>query len=237
MTMYISPIKPKRISDQVFDQIEELIFRGQLKPGEQLMPERELSEILNVSRTTVRDAIRRLTAKGLICQTQGKGTFVRAYEDKLQNPLAMAIQAKDVSLENLLEVRIGLESTAASLAALRADESDIMALEKSYKEMNEERDSNRLGSHADTSFHMAIAFASKNPLHILIMRNFYDYLFHGIRENLEFLYENPENIQAITEQHKTILEAIKKRDDEQAYTQMKTHIKFVTAMIQNRLNP
>jgi len=54
MPMPLQPIRPKKISDQVFDQIRESIFRGQLKPGEQVLPERELSEALGVSRTTVR---------------------------------------------------------------------------------------------------------------------------------------------------------------------------------------
>ncbi len=56
MTISIKPIKPKRISDQVFDQIRELIYRGTLKPGEKLMTERELAQAMNVSRTTIRDA-------------------------------------------------------------------------------------------------------------------------------------------------------------------------------------
>ncbi|MCP4721904.1 MAG: FadR family transcriptional regulator, partial [Desulfobacteraceae bacterium] len=75
MTIPIKPIKPKRISDQVFDQIRELIFRGTLKPGEKLMTERELALAMNVSRTTIRDAIQRLVAMGMIVQKQGQGTF------------------------------------------------------------------------------------------------------------------------------------------------------------------
>jgi GntR family transcriptional repressor for pyruvate dehydrogenase complex len=70
MTIPIKPIKPKRISDQVFDQIRELIYRGTLKPGEKLMTERELAQAMNVSRTTIRDAIQRLVTMGLITQKQ-----------------------------------------------------------------------------------------------------------------------------------------------------------------------
>ena len=234
--MQMTPIKPKRISDQVFDQIRELIYRGRLAPGEKLMTERELAQVMNVSRTTIRDAIQRLVAKGLIFQVQGKGTFVKTQKEKLQNPLAMAIQAQDVSLENLLDLRIGLESTAASLAASRAEESDIIALEQSLIKMEDDHCRGRLGSHADTSFHMAIAFASKNPLHIQIMRNLYDFLFDGIRENLEFLYTDPANMQSVMEQHALILESIKKRDPERAYQSMKTHIGFVTRIIYKKFN-
>ncbi len=234
MTIPIKPIKPKRISDQVFDQIRELIYRGKLKPGEKLMTERELAQAMNVSRTTIRDAIQRLVTMGLIVQKQGQGTFVKVVDESLENPLAKAMEAQDASLEDLLEVRMGLECNAAALAAKRADETDITALNQSITEMEAEVNSGRLGTEADTSFHMAIAYAAKNPLHILIMRNFYDYLFHGIGENLASLYEDPENIQEILRQHKNILSTIKARDPYKAYTAMSEHIKFVLDFFKNK---
>lgn len=234
MTIPIKPIKPKRISDQVFDQIRELIYRGKLKPGEKLMTERELAQAMNVSRTTIRDAIQRLVAMGLIVQKQGQGTFVKSIDNTMTNPLAKAMEAQDASLEDLLEVRMGLECNAAALAAKRADETDITALNQSIVEMEAEVNSGRLGTEADTSFHMAIAYAAKNPLHILIMRNFYDYLFHGIGENLASLYEDPANIQEILRQHKDILDTIKARDPYKAYRAMSKHIGFVMEFFKSK---
>ena len=234
MTIPIKPIKPKRISDQVLDQIRELIFRGTLKPGEQMMTERELAQAMNVSRTTVRDAIQRLVAMGMIVQKQGQGTFVKAVDTDRENPLAKAMKAQNASLDDLLEVRMGLECNAASLAAKRADEDDITAMSKSIDEMQAEIESGRLGTEADTAFHMGIAYAAKNPLHILIMRNFYDYLFLGIGENLARLYEDPKNIHIIFHQHKGILASIKARDPDKAYSAMKEHINFVVEYFKNR---
>lgn len=227
MSITIKPIKPKRISDQVFEQIRELIFRGSLKPGEKMMPERELAEAMNVSRTTIRDAIQRLVAMGLVVQKQGQGTFVRSGDKNPDSPLVKAMEAQDASIEDLLEVRLGLECNAAALAAERADENDLKALAHSIEEMKEEVASGRLGTEADTAFHMAIAYAAKNPLQILVMRNFYDYLFYGIRENLARLYENPANIDIIVSQHQEIMTAIKNRNSYQAHTAMKKHIQFV----------
>ena len=234
MTLPLKPIKPKRISDQVFDQIRELIYRGKLKPGERLMPERELAEALTVSRTTVRDAIQRLSAMGLIVQKQGQGTFVKSHENSQASVLAQAMKIQDASLEDLLEVRMGLECNAASLAAQRADESDLAAMEQSIAEMKSEIASGRLGTEADTSFHMAVAYAVKNPLHLLIMRNFYDYLFYGIRENLAGLYEEPGNIDEIVRQHTVILEAVASRDSVRAYAAMREHINFVMNYFNDR---
>ncbi|SMC86080.1 transcriptional regulator, GntR family [Desulfocicer vacuolatum DSM 3385] len=227
MTVSIKPIKPKRISDQVFDQIRELIFRGTLKPGEKMMPERELAEAMNVSRTTIRDAIQRLVTMGLIVQKQGQGTFVKTHDGKIESPLVKAMEAQDATIEELLEVRMGLECNATALAAKRADENDLKALAHSIEEMKIEIASGRLGTEADTSFHMAIAYAAKNPLQVLVMRNFYDYLFYGIRENLSGLYEKEDNIQIIIRQHEEIMKTIKNRDPYGAYKAMKNHIQFV----------
>jgi len=191
------------------------------------MTERELAQAMGVSRTTIRDAIQRLATMGLISQKQGQGTFVKNYDESLQNPLLKAIKAQNVSINDLLEVRLGLECNAASLAALRADESDIVAMSQSIEGMQQEITSGRLGTQADTSFHMAIAYAAKNPLHILIMRNFYDYLHHNIRKNLESLYAIPDNTNIIMKQHREILTAITGRSSEKAYKAMKMHIRFV----------
>lgn len=230
MTLPLKPIKRKRISDQVFEQIRELIFRGKLKPGEKMMTEREMALAMNVSRTTIRDAVSRLAAIGLIVQKQGQGTIVKPVDSESpENPLAKAMKMQEATLEDLLEVRLGLECNAASLAAQRADETDIAALSESIREMTTEVKSGRMGTEADTSFHMAIAYAAKNPLHILIMRNFYDYLFHGIRENLTSLYETPENIDEILTQHHAILEAIRARSPERASKAMEKHIHYVLA--------
>ncbi|RJQ65357.1 MAG: FadR family transcriptional regulator [Desulfobacteraceae bacterium] len=226
----LKPIKPKRISDQVFDQLRELVLRGEFKPGQQIMPERELAEILKVSRTSIRDAISKMVATGLLEHRQGQGTFVRVPVDT-QNPLAKAMAAQDASLENLLEVRMGLECNAAAYAARRATEEDIRFLERSFTEMNEEVASGRLGTEADVSFHMAISFAMKNPLQVHIMKNFYDLLFYGIRENLVQLYEKPGNIELILEQHRSIFYAIRDRDPVQAFTTMRRHIDFVLAFL------
>ena len=227
MTHKLKPIKPKRISDQVFDQLRELIFRGEFKAGEKILTERELAEAFGVSRTSVRDAINKLVVMGLLDQKQGQGTFVRSPESKEKSILATMVESQDASISDLLEVRMGLECNAAAMAATRAVEKDFQFMEKSIEEMQKEVQSGRLGTEADASFHMAIAYATNNPLQVFIMKNFYDFLFTGIQANLKGLYQNPGNIDIILEQHKAIYQAIKKRNPESAYKAMKKHIDFV----------
>ncbi len=235
MNVALKPIKAKRISDQVFEQIRELIFRGQLKPGQQLMPERDLSDALAVSRTTVRSAINRLVVMGLLEQKQGQGTFVRSPDTWRQgNPLAMAMESQEASLQDLLEVRLGLECNAAALASQRAVEADLQIMAGSIREMQEEIDRGGLGVEADTSFHMAIAFATRNPFHVYIMKNFYDLLFVGIKKNLLGLYEEPENHRLILAQHRAVFENIHRRDPQGAFDAMARHIRFVMDFFRNR---
>jgi GntR family transcriptional regulator, transcriptional repressor for pyruvate dehydrogenase complex len=231
MDSVLSPIKIKRSSDLVFEQLRELIYRGQLKPGQQLMPERELSEVMNVSRTTIRNAIGRLVVMGLLEQRQGKGTFVKRPDAMKTNPLAKAMEAQDASVEDLLEVRMGLESNAAALAATRASVKDIGYMEDSVKEMQQEVRSGRYGTEADVSFHMAISYATNNSAQIQVMKNFSDFLFFAIRESRKQLYEEPAQIEKILEQHTQILQAIKNRDAAEAYRTMKEHIQFVIDFI------
>lgn len=228
MTLSLKPIKPKRISDQVFEQIRELIFRGHLKPGERLMPERELSEALGVSRTTVRNAIQKLEVLGLLEHRQGQGTFIRSLGEHADNPLAVAMEEnKDATVIDLLEVRKGLECNAAAFAAQRREDKDLTFMESSIEEMRTEVGSGRLGTEADVSFHMAIAYATKNPVHVYIMKNFYDFLFHGINENLYHLYSNPDNIEKILYQHRQIFQSIRDRNPERSFAAMEIHILFV----------
>lgn len=232
--MDLKPIKLKRISDQVFEQLRESIFRGEIKPGEQIMPERDLARVLEVSRTSVRDAINRLVALGLLEHRQGQGTFVQSPERRCENPLAMAMEDEDATIHDLLEVRMGLECNAALLAANRASDKDIMLLEKSIQEMRDETESGRLGTEADVAFHMAISYATKNPVQVNLMRSFYDYLFVGIKKNLSHLYENPENIKGILKQHHAIYECIRTHDAEAASAAMQRHITFVIEFFKSR---
>lgn len=224
----LKPIKPRRMSDQVFEQLRDLIFRGHLKPGERLMTERELAQNLGVSRPTVREAINKLVTMHLLEVHQGQGTFVTPPPVRSDNNLVAAvIDGQDASLMDLLEVRLGLECNAVALAARRATEEDVREIEKSVQGEAAGGGEGALGSHADVTFHMAIAYATKNIVQIRIMRSLYDLLLYGIQESLQHLYTEPINVDKILQQHTDILNAIRKRDPDEAYAAMKRHITFV----------
>ena len=234
MAVPFKPIKPKRISDQIFDQLREFILRGQFKPGEKIMTERELSEALNVSRTSVRDAINRLVVLDLLEHRQGQGTFVRISDRNRDNPMALAMEARNASLADLLEVRVGLECNAAAYAAMRAEEDDLQVLEQSLKETKLQMNSKGQRAEADVSFHLAISRATKNSLQVYIMKYLYDFLFRNMGENLSRLYQEPGNIEKIHQQHTDVFEAVRRHEPEEAFSAMKRHINFILEFLERQ---
>ncbi len=233
----VKPIKPKRVADEVAQQLTELIYRGFLKPGERLPSERELARQLQVSRPTVREAINQLVVMNLVEHRHGQGTFVRSLDPMSENPMAAFMEGEDVTLEHILEVRLGLECTAAALAAMRADDRDMIHLKNSLEAMKDDIAAGGIGHEPDISFHMAIAYATRNPVHVKVMRSLYDFLFYGIRMNLQKLYEEPGNLPKIVEQHTAIYDAIRHRDSEEALNAMRRHIGFVLDFFRSRKAP
>lgn len=233
--MNLKPIKPKRISDQVFEQIRELIYKGDFKAGQQILPERELALSMAVSRTSVRNAINKLVTMGLLEHRQGQGTFVSSPDNRSGNPLAAAMATDEATFDDLLEVRMGLECNAAMLAAQRATDTDLKAIEKSLEEMEHDLETtDRIGTEPDAAFHMAISFSTKNPVLIHLMRNFYDFLFIGIKKNLTHMYMDRAALEDVIVHHRAIFEAIQQRSSQGAFEAMRTHIHYVQEYFRTR---
>lgn len=226
--MNIRPIKPSRVSSQVFEQIRELIYKGVIKSGQQIPPERDLAASMEVSRTSVRNAIDKLVNIGLLKQVQGLGTFVGSPETRVGNPLSVPMTTDEATFCDLLEVRMGLECNAAKLAATRATENDLRAMRDSLEEMAEDlANTNTISAAADTAFHMAIAFSSKNPVLLNLTRNFYDFLFIGIKKNLAHMKENEVAYEDVLEHYRAIFRHIEDREPQKAHDAMRAHILYV----------
>lgn len=226
--MNIRPIKPRRVSSQVFEQLRELIYKGTFKPEQQIPPERDLAASMEVSRTSVRNAIDKLVTLGLLNQIQGLGTFVSAPETRKGNPLSVEMTTDEATFADLLEVRMGLECNAAKLAATRATKQDLAAMRDSLEEMAENLATTRaISTTADTAFHMAVAFSSKNPVLLNLTRNFYDFLYIGIKKNLARMKENEVAYEDVLEQHRAVYRHIVDREPQEAHDAMRTHILYV----------
>jgi GntR family transcriptional repressor for pyruvate dehydrogenase complex len=229
MTIVFEPIRPKKISEEIVEQIKALISKGELKPGDRIPSERELATMLGVSRPSVREAIMVLEAMGFLDSRQGGGTFVRALtETSITDPLAKLVEQKDPEiLRALAEVRMGLEGWSAYLAAQRAEEKDIAEMRRLYAIMEKQAANGGWDSEVDAEFHYAITAASQNSLQMHVLDSIHS-LFHAtIQVALMEFYRERGHIDLLLTHHREIMEAIAARDPELARQKMMEHLSMV----------
>jgi GntR family transcriptional repressor for pyruvate dehydrogenase complex len=227
--MDFKPIKARKIYEEVVEQIKQLMAGGSLKPGDKILPERELAERLKVSRASVREAIRALEMMGFMEIRPGDGTFVRdTNTDDIILPLAMFLAVEKSSLLEMFEIRRIFETATARLAAERATEKEVKkirtALEKMKKSLNL-LDSER-GEEYDTDFHYAIAEATHNNLLIRLFRTISEDFSRAVSAARRQLYIDEHNPQKIIDHHIRIYEAIKRHDPEVAARSMLEHLTY-----------
>jgi len=228
--MQLQPIKPARVSDSIVDQLKAQILKGILKPGDKLPAERELVDQLKVSRASVREALLKLDAQGLIYSRQGEGTFVLDItESVIKNPLANLIKDNPEALSDVMECRHGLEKLATSYAAARASDIDREMIKQHFDAL-EEAHSNRdmaQEARADAAFHMAIAKASHNVALTHLTQSLFDLLGDMVLSNWEKIYTRDDHYQQIHQQHAEIFQAIMTGDADKAQASAQEHLTFI----------
>jgi GntR family transcriptional repressor for pyruvate dehydrogenase complex len=221
----LKPVKHRNISDQVYEQLRDMIYRGEMGPGDRLMSERDMAALFKVGRPTVRTAVQRLTDQGLIESRRGVGTFVLGQEQTAEKrPLLQVLNGEAFSIADIQEVRMALESKSAELAAQRATDEDIRQIKKGLERMVRERKDHQIRINTDISFHMNIAYASKNIVQIHLMKSFYDVQIYAMSYSYATVLESLHIDDLIDHQHHRIFEAIQKHDAAQAREAMETHI-------------
>lgn len=229
MTIVFEPIRPKKISEEIVEQIKMLISRGELKPGDRIPSERELALMLGVSRPSVREAIMVLDAMGFLEARQGGGTYVRTLTDKrIADPLAKLVEKKDPAmLRALAEVRMGLESWSAYLAAQRAEQSEIDEMRRLYAVMEKQAARGGWDSEVDAEFHYVITAASHNSLQMHVLDSVHSLFHTTIQVALMEFYRQEGHVEKLLTQHREIMEAIADHDPERARQKMMTHLAMV----------
>ena len=164
-------IKAAKLSDVILQQLENMILEGSLAPGEKLPPERELAKQFEVSRPSLREAIQKLEAKGLVTRRQGGGTYVKnQLEEGLTDPLFDLISKHPESQFDLLEFRHALEGIAAYYAALRGTSNDFAKVKQSFDQIALAKDELKQKAKAINDFHFCIAEASHNVVLLHLVR-------------------------------------------------------------------
>lgn len=150
---------------RVASSLEAMILSGELAPGDRLPSEREISARMSVSRSVVREALRRLASLGLVRSLHGSGTRVEAPNSQLVTTgYQQLLQRRSFHLEHLAEVRLPLETAIAALAAQRRTDADLARMEQAQKVLANPRRSLDVHVKADVDFHAALAEATGNAL-------------------------------------------------------------------------
>lgn len=226
--MEFKPIKPKKIYEEIVSQLNDMIIEGRYNPGDKLPSEREMAEVLGVSRPSVREAITALAAMGILEVRPGEGTFVAHTSDRETiKSLAMILAVERNSLAELMEVRRILECEAAALAAERATEEDIELMEHLLGGMIATAERREQSVEFDLQFHFAVAQATHNRvLHRLI--NTLDEMMHlTFISNRHEMYSSPGVASRIVSEHRNILDSIKNRQPRLARQGMTRHLNHV----------
>jgi len=221
-------ISPKKISDEIIEQFKDMLNRGELSPGDELPPERELAEMLGVSRPPLREALNVLQTMGFIEIMPRKKIIVRSLARKyVEDPIGLLVEDDIEKIFELLEIRKAMEGWAAYTASERATKEDIERLARIIEKDQENLKNKKDDAKTDADFHVAVSMATHNTIQAHLMASWYNLLWNTQRVSREKLFRKESNRRFIADQHMRIFQAIKDRDPKRASREARDHIAFV----------
>lgn len=227
MTIAVSPRrKPRRLALGIVASVGDAIRDGSLHPGEKLPTEQALTESFGVSRTVVREALSKLQAEGLVETRHGVGTFVLGASPDPGFRLGGGPLDTLEDVVAVLELRTGIETEAAALAARRRTDANLQAMREALARIGRGLAEGRDEVSADFEFHLEIARASRNPHFVALMSMLGGRLIPRARlASAERLSADwPEYLRRVGAEHESIYEAIAAEDPEAARAAMRTHL-------------
>ena len=209
------------LSVKIADQLTEMISKRRFLPGDKLPNELELAEELQVSRTTLREALRILSTRGLVEARRGIGTFVTESRSVHADYDVLKIQNTNVTARELYEMRLMFEPQAAYYAALRASDEELETIFR-YGELDEEmiRRQDPLWDESEQKFHNSIASATHNQFITALLPIFN----RAIHQGIMLANESPEVSEMTLHDHRILMQYLRDRNPEGAKTAMYLHI-------------
>lgn len=226
-------INPVKMPDRVTAALLNLIRSGDYPAKSRLPTEMEMSKRFGVSRTVIREAVSRLKSEGLVESRQGSGVFVR--ETSLDAPFRIdpGVVESVTTVLQIVELRRGVESEIAALAAERCNKKQIAAIRASLKAIETDVRAGKDGVDADMEFHRSIARATNNP-HFLALWDFLGQFLKGtmsITRGLEARRE--EMAQQVRDEHHALTEAIASKDPDAARNAARHHMEMAAHRIRS----
>jgi GntR family transcriptional repressor for pyruvate dehydrogenase complex len=238
MEMDVGQVQQRRLSDGIVEQIETMVLEGTLTAGERLPAERVLAERFGVSRPSLREAIQKLVARGLLVSRQGGGNYVsQTLGSTFSDPLLHLLENNPSAQRDLLEFRHTLEGSCAFYAAQRATSIDRVRLTAAFDALQEcysraGKATRAEEGAADANFHLAIAEASHNAVLLHTIRGLFDLLRRNVVTNIGGMYaQRDETRDMLIAQHRALYEAIMQGQAEQARTLSNQHIDYVQEVL------
>ncbi|MDO7556518.1 MAG: FCD domain-containing protein [Loktanella sp.] len=235
--MPFEPIPQEKLSMGVVRQIEGLILRGILRPGERLPSERELSERMGVSRPSLREALSDLQERGLLASKAGAGVFVADVLGSAFSPALITLfSSHDEAVFDYISFRRDMEGLAAERAARLGSDMDLKVIDTIFKKMESAHTKRNPAdeAHLDADFHLAIIEASHNIIMLHMMRSMYELLREGVFYNRTVMFKQRTTRDTLLEQHRAINAALQARDPERARGAVEGHLSFVETSLSDK---
>jgi GntR family transcriptional repressor for pyruvate dehydrogenase complex len=221
----IKPIRRTSVPDEIIHHLKELIDSQYLTPGSRLPGERELAKMLDVSRPSLREALRVLSRLGIVENRPGSGTYLAdsAAPWPLE-PFSLLFSLNKSALFEVFEARKGLEGMVASLAAQRRTEGDLKTMREALEGMGKNLKDYVLYTEYEKAFHLAIVEAARNNVISDLMNKLY-WLLEETRERFYRDAKVPPNLRDIDyRNHQLIYQRIEAGDEHEASVVMISHL-------------
>lgn len=231
-------IDSERLSAAVVRQIEQLILRGILRPGERLPSERELSERLGVSRPSLREAVSDLSERGLLTTRASAGIYVADVIGSAFSPALQTLFAThEEAVFDYLDFRRDMEGLAAERATRLGSDTDLKIVDTIFRRMEAAHAKRNPDEEAalDAQFHMAIIEASHNVVMLHMMRAMFELLQEGVFYNRSVMFRQRTTRDALLDQHRDINTAIMARDAIEARAAVERHLSFVESALSDQI--
>ncbi|KGB82334.1 MAG: GntR family transcriptional regulator [Confluentimicrobium sp.] len=229
--MPFQKVQPEKLSRAVVRQIELLILRGILRPGERLPSEREMAEKLGVSRPSLREAVAELQERGLLISKVGAGIFVaEVLGSSFSDALIRLFADHEEAVFDYIAFRRDMEGLAAERAARLASDTDLQVIDTIFRKMEAAHSKRNPADEArlDAEFHMSIIEASHNVIMLHMMRSMYDLLREGVFYNRQVMFKQRTTRGTLLDQHRAINTALQARDPQAARAAIEAHLNFVS---------
>jgi GntR family transcriptional repressor for pyruvate dehydrogenase complex len=221
-------IHRNKLYEEVADKLQRWIL-DEMTPGDKLPPERQLAEMFGVGRSSVRDAVRRLQAIGLVEPRQGHGTVICEVSDhSIISPLSSVLIRKWKLVAELLDVRKIIEPGIAARAAEHASPEQISTMEEILQRQDAKLSCGKLAIEEDTEFHYCLALAANNSVVLRVLDVLMDLLQKSRERSLQVKGRPARSLAG----HRRIVAAIKRKDAAGAEAAMRQHLEEIEMIIE-----